>query len=719
MAAFLVHTPQLLVAVFVFFLAFLVLRNNYKSGVHIGFFVATFSTSQWLFFYFLAYLTDAESIKYLYFKIGYTFVIFMVVSVYHFISAYLKLKREVSLSYFCYGIGLFFAISLWTTDYFISADLIPYKWGLYPKAAVLQKIYMIFFGVILTRFQILLVHRFIDTYKSHDLSARTKMKFVFWSIFFLCVAAMDFLPNYGVPLYPLGYVFAALYSSTMAYAIARHQLLDIEVLIRRTAVFAGLFVAANLVFVFFTSLAQLFFEEFFSVNRWMAMLPSIAVVILMLRPLEDFLIRFADSCLFKKKYRFQDILTELNVDAITRKGMDIAHQTLHPLSSSTLLLDDKEDRYVSCHANTSGLLPALSLGIHSKTVKCLLTGKEIISLENRKPPIAQKELAELHATLAVPLLFEEKLLGLLLLGKKKSGQNYSSDDLDFLQDLAKTQAIALANAQANEDLARDKTRKHLGDMASGMGHQLNNRFAVISGTLQVEEHLMEEALKTLDGKSPEEQARLLKDVLLKAKQAMVTANQNSLLGGNIARAVQAYAKIEKEGSKLNDFAFEEISKALPMATAFLGLELKDFETIEIKEDITPDLPRTWMSLTAFQEIFKIPLQNAYEAIQLKFKRLPSFEGKIEVSIAQKKSENAISIKIEDNGQGMEPKTLEAARTGVPYYTTQGTGGQKEGHGKNLFRLHQLVKLHGGTLRFESVWGEGAVLFMDFPVRGKV
>jgi HD-GYP domain-containing protein (c-di-GMP phosphodiesterase class II) len=65
-----------------------------------------------------------------------------------------------------------------------------------------------------------------------------------------------------------------------------------------------------------------------------------------------------------------------------------------------------------------------------------------------------------EATVAIPSYFREELLGILLLGKKKDGTDFASDDLDFFAALASDVAMAIRNAQLFADLEEELKKKH-------------------------------------------------------------------------------------------------------------------------------------------------------------------------------------------------------------------------------------------------------------------
>ena len=67
------------------------------------------------------------------------------------------------------------------------------------------------------------------------------------------------------------------------------------------------------------------------------------------------------------------------------------------------------------------------------------------------------------------------------------------------------------------------------------------------------------------------------------------------------------------------------------------------------------------------------------------------------------------LRIEDTGEGIEPKVME--RIFEPYYTTKEIG---KGTGMGLSVVHGIVKRHGGGIRVESEIGKGTVFEIYFP-----
>ena len=118
--------------------------------------------------------------------------------------------------------------------------------------------------------------------------------------------------------------------------------------------------------------------------------------------------------------------------------------------------------------------------------------KNILSLEsdnNKKMSEKTKaEMLSLNATLAVPLILRDELIGIILLGKKKSDEYYTVDDLSILMDLARTLAIVINNSithslllEAEKKQAQSERLVSMAYLVTNLSHEMRNPMHVIAG----------------------------------------------------------------------------------------------------------------------------------------------------------------------------------------------------------------------------------------------
>ena len=97
--------------------------------------------------------------------------------------------------------------------------------------------------------------------------------------------------------------------------------------------------------------------------------------------------------------------------------------------------------------------------------------------------------------IALPLVQEERLVGLVLLGEKDDGSLFSKIDFDILNQISHQMALALANAQTNllyldaekKQIAQENEIKRLKQhelFSKNLAHQINNPLNMINGSLE-------------------------------------------------------------------------------------------------------------------------------------------------------------------------------------------------------------------------------------------
>ena len=112
-----------------------------------------------------------------------------------------------------------------------------------------------------------------------------------------------------------------------------------------------------------------------------------------------------------------------------------------------------------------------------------------------------------------------------------------------------------------------------------------------------------------------------------------------------------------------------------------------------------------------QEIGSVLLNlfnNAFYAVNEKKEKL---DGTFEpfVSVATKKENEKVIIKVTDNGFGIAKNSVD--KIFQPFFTTKPPG---QGTGLGLSLSYDVIKAHGGTLKVETKEGEGSVFVVELP-----
>jgi len=127
-------------------------------------------------------------------------------------------------------------------------------------------------------------------------------------ILMVTAGSLYFLLVLNVKTPPIDNFLIVLFGLITAYAIVRHHLMEIEVLIKKTVVFAGMFA---FVFGVVVAIAMLVAQLLGGANNLLALAISALIITFSLRPLENWLINATDKFLFQKKYEYKQIIKTL------------------------------------------------------------------------------------------------------------------------------------------------------------------------------------------------------------------------------------------------------------------------------------------------------------------------------------------------------------------------------------------------------------------------
>lgn len=689
------------------FMGLFILLNNKKSPVNRSIFFLFFATFLWLYPYSFMYSTEKYSKGLELARVGYVGIIFVPVFFYQFIIEFLNIKDRIrkTLLYVAYAFSISCVIVLFTTDYFISG-LFKYSWGYFPKAGIFHPVFLIYF-LAMFNFCIYSLYSYYKTHKT-TLSDRRRMqlKYLIAAFFITAFTSGDFLTNYGFHYKPFGYITILLWASISTYAIIRHQLLDIEIVIKKTLVFAGLLAAVFAILVLPTLLIQEYiFRGAGTGGKLVGLALSGIIIILSLRRIENFLINITDKYLFQKKYNYKEllktftaeVLTVLNLDKLVNLTVDKLTDIIK-LNACAVLLFDEDKQQFNVMASRNVKDPQIKLIRPDGIVTFLeqthgyLLKKELIEKKVFIPSSIQEIMDKLNAELIIPMALHNEVMGILAMGKKKSDEDYTQDDMDILLPLARTLAIAISNARLFDELGKTQAEAAqrekmavIGTLSAGINHEICNPLGITRG--QCEAFLLNIKDGLYDDKSSDE-------LLAKAKDIMAKVIKETDRATAITKKLSSFAKPAKGEAEMVD-----IDKEIDNVLGLLGYELK-LEKIEIEKQIEKTLPNILVDRKQFQEVLFNLIRNAGQAIGEK--------GKITVIARQDRKKMLIDVK--DTGTGIPEDKLKELFN--PFFTTKDPG---KGTGLGLFIVRQVVEKNGGKIYLkETKVGEGTTFTVEFP-----
>lgn len=250
--------------------------------------------------------------------------------------------------------------------------------------------------------------------------------------------------------------------------------------------------------------------------------------------------------------------------------------------------------------------------------------------------------------------------------------------------------------ETEQQLIQASKMATLGEMATGMAHELNQPLSVIKTGASFIKRKVDRG-EDID----------------RAILATLTAE----IDAHVDRASRIINHLREFGRKPDmQFGPVEAGGVLRRALDIFSQQLK-LREIEVAQDIDADLPPVSADAGRLEQVFINMLINARDAIEDKWKsavgRGETPEGGKRITLAAHRAGDAVRVAIADTGAGISPGVRE--KIFEPFFTTKPVG---KGTGLGLSISYGIIKDCGGSITVESEPGRGARFIITLPLAGK-
>ena len=246
----------------------------------------------------------------------------------------------------------------------------------------------------------------------------------------------------------------------------------------------------------------------------------------------------------------------------------------------------------------------------------------------------------------------------------------------YVRDITERKKAEEKEKQLQQELNLASRLATIGEMASGIAHEINNP---LTGVIGFSDLLMSRDI-------PED---IRRDVKLISEGAQRVAG--------ITDRMLRFARQYKPERTLTD-----INKIIKTTLAMRAYEMKS-SSIKLTTRLDPDLPTTIADVGQLQQVFLNIILNAE-------KEMIIAHGKGNLSVKTERINDTIRISFKDDGPGISRENLD--KLFDPFFTTREVG---QGTGLGLSVSYGIITLHGGKIYAESRLGEGATFFVELPI----
>jgi PAS domain S-box-containing protein len=301
----------------------------------------------------------------------------------------------------------------------------------------------------------------------------------------------------------------------------------------------------------------------------------------------------------------------------------------------------------------------------------------------------------LRAMVAAPLLVESKVFGVLIVARR-AAESFSSGECEFLAQLSQHVALAAHQAQlhgslevAYDDLRqtqqavmRQEKLRVLGQMASGIAHDINN--ALSPAALYVESLLERDS-----GQSAE-----AKGYLVIIQSAIEGVAQT------VARMKEFYSQRDPQRAHGAVSLNRAVEQVIDLTRArWISMAQESGLVITVETILAPDLPSITGDEGEIRDAIANLIINAVDAMTV--------GGRLTLSTRAVGSDR-VQLDVTDTGIGMDAATR--SRCLELFFTTKGV----RGTGLGLAMVYGTVERHGGELHIDSEPGAGTNVRLTFP-----
>ncbi|NIJ07363.1 two-component system sensor kinase FixL [Sphingomonas vulcanisoli] len=250
----------------------------------------------------------------------------------------------------------------------------------------------------------------------------------------------------------------------------------------------------------------------------------------------------------------------------------------------------------------------------------------------------------------------------------------------FVRDISARQQADRQFAALQQDYAHSARLNAVGELASGLAHELNQPLAAGANFLGTAELLLEDV----------EGAEAVGEMIASANAQMIRA-------GEIIRRLRDF--IAKTDADMRVEPLEDVLREA-VALALVGARQQQIE-VDYRLD-----PRAQMILAdriQIQQVVVNLVRNAAQALRL----VPRERRRIVIA-ARPIDEEMLEVRIIDQGRGLSPEILE--RLFAPFRSTK----SGEGLGIGLSICRRIIEAHGGTLSAANLPEGGAQMSFTLP-----
>jgi len=302
--------------------------------------------------------------------------------------------------------------------------------------------------------------------RTHDVNQKNMIRYLLIGFTISVLGTLTDLTPLGK--YPIDITANCVTAGLIAYAILRHKLLDIQIIIRVGLVYSIVTAIYSGVYYLSISLLLTLFTLYTGKAVFYVSLLVGAVTAILLNPLRDLAQSWIDRLFYRDKYNAELMLQRLSrtttsfveIEKLAHLILSEIRDTLHIEHGAILIKHNDSGNFQVIPENgekkyfPSGFRADHPIISWLKKNNQALTNRDLLfnPIFRSMWQEENEELQKFNAEILLPLSSNEELIGILALGKKLSTQPYTQNEELLFSTLANQTAVAVENARLYDEL---------------------------------------------------------------------------------------------------------------------------------------------------------------------------------------------------------------------------------------------------------------------------
>jgi signal transduction histidine kinase len=499
--------------------------------------------------------------------------------------------------------------------------------------------------------------------------------------------------------------FLLIIPATFAIAVIKHHIFDIEVIIRKSVAYTLLTgVVVGLYFVIVVTGTWLLRSVGGETDQLISLLAALGIAVLF-SPARRRIQTFVDRTFYRVQYDFQESVRLLNSEiketvSLSQLGQLVVQQldALIPVDRIALILVTEPGHRMKVVAHrgfdvAAKHIPTLQVDQITSEMKLPVVHPEKVE----SGVVVDTGMVEVFErwgiSLALPLTLQpKKIVGVIVLGDKRSGRKYSSSDLDLLVTIASQTALAVERLQLQEQLLLEEMEmKRLeelsalkSDFVSSVSHELRTPLTSIQ--------MFAETLLTRKVKSRKKLDEYLR--IIQGESERLTRLINNILD---------FAKIEK-GIKQYTLEPTDLKAVLEQV-----LKSMRYQFDKMKFHVSVRVPKKVRLIDADRDAVEEAVINLLSNAM----KYSDKDRRIEIRLRRNQANLVIAVK--DHGIGISDAEMPSVFEKF-YRAREGSAKYTAGAGLGLALVKHIMDAHGGEVKVQSKVGKGSSFILQFPIK---